>query len=389
MAGETALTMQLASDALKRWYLPGLIYQLNNANPVLSVIERDSESVAGEKAYFALRYGRQGGVGARAENGLLPTPNSRKTKQAATDTKNIFARIQITDKTMKSSRSNRGAFVNLLEADLDDALVDAKDQLSRMLYGDGSGRLANCTAQTSVTTLTVSNVQYLVEGMLIDIMDTTNNVKIASREITNVDDTANTVGISGTAVTTLTTDYLVVTGSYGLELTGFQSVFTPDNTIYGVNRVQNKWFNPSVMAIGGAISETKLQQATDDVEKKAGGQINFYATSYGVRRGYQSLLMGLKRFVDPVKLEAGFEVLTYNGKPFTADKYCQASTLYGLDLSTWKMVQLGDWDWLAEDGAVLSRVADKAVWEATLVKYAELICNKPRGNVKMTGISES
>lgn len=401
MAGENAVTISSASEALKRFYLPGLIYQLNNANPVLSVIERDSESVAGDKAYFALRYGRQGGIAARAETGLLPQPNSRKTKQAATDTKNIFARIQVSDKAMKASRSNRASFVNLLESDLEDCLVDAKDQLSRMVFGDGTGKLAQCTAQGPLSTLTVSSVQYLTEGMQIAIMDVSNAIKVGTdpntgaavggglREITNVDDLANTITLSGAAVTTLATDYIVVNGAYGLELTGFGSVFTPDNTLYGVNRALNKWFNPTVKAVGGAISEVKLQEGTDDVEKKAGGNINFYATTYGVRRSYQGLLLASKRFVDPLKLEGGWEVLSYNGKPFTSDKYCQPGTIYGLDLSTWKFLQMGDWDWLADDGAVLNRVADKAIWEATLVKYGELICNKPRGNFKMTGVTES
>lgn len=398
MAGENAISLQTASEALKRFYLPGLIYQLNNANPLLSVIERDSESVAGDKAYFALRYGRQGGIGARAENGYLPTPNSRKTKQAATDTKNIFARIQITDKAMKASRSSAASFVNLLEADLEDCLTDAKDQLSRMIYGDGTGKLATCTAQGPVNTITVSSVQYLVEGMLVDIMDNTNNVKVGTangaaiaggaREITMVDDVANQITLSGAAVTTLATDYIVSTGSYGLELTGFGAVFTPDNTLYGINRVANKWFNSTNFATVGAISEVALQKGSDDVDKKAGGNINFYATTHGVRRAYQELLLGMKRFMDPLKLEAGYEVLTYNNKPFTADKYCQAGTVYGLDLSTWKMLQLGDWSWIDSDGAVLSRVADKPIWEATLVKYGELVCNKPRGNFKMSGVTE-
>lgn len=401
MAGENAITIQTASDALKRFYLPGLIYQLNNANPVLSVIERDSESVAGDKAYFALRYGRQGGIAARTETGLLPQPNSRKTKQAATDTKNIFARIQISDKSMKASRSSRASFLNLLEADLEDCLVDAKDQLSRMVYGDGSGKLAACTAQTAVTTLVVSSVQYLSEGMLISIIDNANVVKVGTdtttgaaigggaREILVVDDVANSIGISGAAVTTLTSDSIVVNGAANLEITGFGQVFTPDNTLYGVNRAQNKWFNPVVLPTVGAISEVVLQKGTDEVDKKAGGRVNFYATTHGVRRAYQNLLVQYKRFVEPMKLTGGWEVLSYNSQPFVADKYAQAGTIYGLDLSTWKFLQMGDWDWLSDDGSVLNRVADKAIWEATMVKYGELICNKPRANFKMTGVTEA
>lgn len=384
------LNMSSASEALKRWYLPGLQYQLNNANPVLSVLERDRESVAGDKIYMALRYGRQGGIGNRADNGILPTPNSRKTKQAFFDTKNMFARIQITDKTMKASRSNRGAFVSLLEADLEDALTDAKDNLSRQIYGDGTGKIATCTAQTTVTALVLNTTVGLYEGMLIDILDNTNTVKAGgtAREITAVNDSTNTITISGAGITTLATDYIVISGSYNLELSGFGKIFTAGNTYLGVDRSQNPWFEASTIAVGGNIDEVKMQQASDDSERKAGGNINFYATSYGVRRAYQSLLLATKQIVNVMKLEGGWDVLSFNGKPFTADKYCPASTLFALDLSTFRMYELDDFNWIDSDGSVLSRVANQPIWEATLAKYCEIATNKPKANVKMTGITE-
>ncbi len=41
-----------------------------------------------------------------------------------------------------------------------------------------------------------------------------------------------------------------------------------------------------------------------------------------------------------------------------------------------------------KDGAMLSRVADRAAWEATLVKYCDLACQRPRGQFVMKGITE-
>lgn len=382
------LNMTSASEALKIFYLPGLQYQFANANPVLSVMERDSQSVTGLQVSMALRWGRQGGLGNRADDGLLPTPNSRKTKQAKWDTKNIFARIQVSDKTMRASRNDQGAFVQLLEADLEDAMTDGKDMLSRQLYGNSTGVLATCTAQTAVNTLVLNSVQYLAEGQLIDIVDSAGTVKQAGREVLAVDDVANAITIDGGTVTTLGTDQLVISGNYGLELTGFGSVFTPDNTLYGINRNSNKWFNPTVINIGGEISEVVLQKGSDETERKAGGNVNFYASSYGVRRAYQNLLLATKQIVQPMKLEGGWETLAYNGKPFTADKYAPSGTLFGLDLTTWRFYEMLDWQWLDEDGSVLSRVAGRAVWEAILAKYCDIGCRLPKGNFKMTNIIE-
>lgn len=382
------LNLAAAAEALKKWYLPGLQYQLNNSSPIMSVLERDSESVAGEKIVMALRYGRQGGIGNRADDGDMPTPNSRKTKQAIWDTKNIFAQIQISDKTMRSSRSSRGAFVALLEADLEDALVDAKDNMSRQVFGNGLGIMATTAANAATVTLIVNSVQYLAEGMIIDICSSTGVVEVSGREILVVDDIALTIKISGAVVTTDATDIIVISGNYGLELTGLGSVFNTDSTLYGVVRATDKWFNPTVISVAGEISEVKLQQGEDDVDRKAGGKTNFYAASYGVRRAYQNLQLANKQIVDVMELVGGWKTLSYNGKPFTADKYAPAQTLYGLDLSTWRFYQLMDFDWLDEDGAVLSRVSNKAVWGATLARYCDIGCSKPKGNFKMTGITE-
>jgi hypothetical protein len=74
--------------------------------------------------------------------------------------------------------------------------------------------------------------------------------------------------------------------------------------------------------------------------------------------------------------------------PFAVDKYAPNGTLYGLDLSTWALYHIEDWTWLQEDGAVLHRVADRPVWEASLVRYCDLGCSKPKGNFIMSGITE-
>jgi hypothetical protein len=382
------LNMVAASEALKINYLPALRYQLNTANPILSVIDRNSESVVGSEIRMALRYGRQGGVGNRAEDGTLPIPNSRKTKQAKFETKNLFARIQISDKTMKASRSRDGAFVSLLEAELEDAQNDAKDSMARQVFGDGTGKLATFSAATTQNTFTVSNSQYFVEGMYIDVVNLAGTVTQSQREVTAVDDNTSQITLSGSAFTTLATDYAVVFGNLNQELTGFGSVFTTGNTIYGINRATDKWFNPTVKGTVGAISEVGIQKQIDDVDRKAGGKTNFLLSSYGVRRAYQDLLLATKRTTDVMKLKGGYEALTYNGMPFAVDKYAPNGTLYGLDLSTWSLYHIEDWTWLQEDGAVLHRVADRPVWEASLVRYCDLGCSKPKGNFIMTGITE-
>ncbi|MDC6267725.1 phage major capsid protein [Lysinibacillus fusiformis] len=381
--------MKQAQEALKLFYLPGLQFQLNNATPILAVMDRDQKSVVGSEIRMALRYGRHGGIGNRADDGDLPTPRSRQTKQAKWETKNIFGHIQISDKTMRASRGD-GAFVSLLEADLEDALNDAKDDLERQLFGDGSGKMATCGVTTASNEVEVDDTRNFAEGQIVDIVTAASGVVLAGgREILSVNHKGNTITISGAPVTTASTDIVTRAGNFGLELTGLDAIFTPDNTLYGIDRTKNTWFNPTVIDNVGTISEVKIQEAIDEADRRAGGKVNLMATTYGVRRAYQELLLATKRTTDTMKLKGGYDVLLYNDKPLTVSKYAPEGVLYGLDMDTFKLYHIMDWNWLDEDGAILSRVPNKAVWSAILARYMDLGMNKPAGSFKMSGITEA
>lgn len=385
----SVLNMQNAQEALKLFYLPGLQYQLNNAAPILAVMDRDQKSVVGDEIRMALRYGRHGGIGNRTDDGDLPTPRSRQTKQAAWKTKNIFGHIQISDKTMKASRGD-GAFVSLLEADLEDAMNDAKDDIERQLFGDGSGKMATCGTTTASNVVVVDDTKFFAEGQIIDVVTSATGVVLAdNREITSVDHANKTITIKGAAVTTATTDIVTRAGNYGLELTGLDAIFTPDNNLYNINRTQNKWFNPTVIENIGTISEVRIQEAIDEADRRAAGKVNLMATSYGVRRAYQELLLATKRTTDVMKLKGGYSALLYNDTPMTVSKYAPEGVLYGLDMSTFKLYHIMDWSWLDDDGAILSRVPNKAVWSAILARYMDLGMSKPAGSFKMSGITEA
>lgn len=385
MAG--ILNMSQVSEALKLHYLPGLTYQLNESNPLIAIMEKDTKSVSGSEIRMALRYGRHGGIGNRADDGDLPTPNSRKTKQAKWETKNLFAQIQISDKTMRASRGD-GGFAPLLEADLEDAMNDSKDDLERQMFGTNKGTMATTKVNTSTNDIIVDDTRFFFEGQLIDIVTSVGVIVAGEREIVAVDDDARTITISGAATTTDATNIIVRSGNYGLELTGLEQMFTKDNTLYGIDRSKNKWFNPTTFNNVGTISEVAIQKAFDEADRKAGGKPNVLISSFGVRRAYQELLTATKRTVDTMTLKGGYDALLYNNKPFAVSKYAPGGVLYGLDMDTIKMYQIMDYQWLDEDGAILSRVPGKAVWSATLAKYADTGINKPAGSFKMSGITE-
>ncbi len=394
-------TLQVVAEALKEFYLPGLRYQLNDkASPFLAQVEKKTENVVGKEIVMAMRYGRVGGIGNRADDGELPTPNSRKTKQARWETKNLFSRFQITDKTIKASRTSAGAFASLLEQEISDCEADAKLDLSRQALGNGVGTLATVTSVVTggganSQVFTVDTTMYLAEGMIVDLIDvsTTPDAPLANAtgmEVLLVDDENKSVTVkpgASIATSAAVDDYLVVSGNLGKELTGVAAVMSA-GTLYGLSRTTYPWLKAYTKAVNGAISENIIQAAIDRVETKTSSQINFIQCAYDVRRAYIGLLSANKQTVNSLELKGGWKAISYNGIPLVADKYLPNGTMDLLDLNDWAMYQMSDFEWMDADGAVLTRVANKAAYEATLYKYCDLGCQRPAGQARLSGISE-
>ena len=70
------------------------------------------------------------------------------------------------------------------------------------------------------------------------------------------------------------------------------------------------------------------------------------------------------------------------------ERFVDSGAMYFIDTATLKLHQLCDWRFLeTENGNILRQAHDKPVYNATLVKYCDLICNKPNGLARMTGIT--
>jgi hypothetical protein len=384
------LSISTITNALKYWYLDGLRYQLNEkASAFLAQIKRTTEHVEGYKIKAALSYGVTGGIGNRADDAALPTTNPRKFLQAEFDTKNAFARILLTDKTISASKSARGAFITALEHELQAAENDSKRDYSRQIMSDGTGLLATITAVSSdgtVRTCTLDSAKWFYEGMLIDVYTSGGSKDTSEVEVTSVDRDAGTIVFTATHAP-VATDLIYLAGNKDLELTGVKKVMTADNTIYGIDRTSYKWFNPTVKAVNGEISEVKIQEGIDDVEDETGAVVDFLIAEKGVKRSYINLLSSTKQIVNKIDLQGGHRAISFNGLPLIGDRYCTNGELLGLVLDTWKLCEMDDWDWLNQGGEILIRVSGYAKWEASLKKYADLLCNHPRANVRFTGIT--
>ena len=380
------VTLQTAESALKNVYLGVVANQLNTkANPLLAKIKQSTKDVWGKEVRKLAPFGINGGVGAGTEDAGLPISSGNGYVQFVADLKNLYGRIELTDKAIRASASNVGAFVNLLADEMEGLVKASAFNLGRMLYGDGSGVLATVVSEEGKV-VTCDKVNNIIEGMLIDVYTDATKKTTAPIKVEYVDRTNKTFKFSGTATIT-EGDKLYVQGSKDLEISGLGKIFGESDTIYGVSKTEFPWLKPYVSTTSSEISDILIQQAVDFLDMNNDSQINFIACSSVVRRAYQEYLGAYRRNIDIVELDGGFKTISHNGIPVVADRFVDDDTMYLLNTNDFTLHQLCDWQWLeGEDGRILKQNQGYPTYSATLVKYAELICDKPCGQAKISGI---
>ena len=385
------VTISTADKALKTFYLGVLADQLNvGVNPLLAKIGQTSADVWGKEVKKLAPYGINGGVGSGEENDNLPQSGGNNYAQFTLTLKNLFGKIELSDKAIRASQNNAGAFVNLLNAEMDGLLKASKFNFGRMLYGDGSGLLATTVTNTTgaKNKIQVDDIKGLIEGMTVDVYSSAGvkDANISGGRITSIDRENKIVTLSQSAQSALGAGCKVyVQGSKGNEITGLEAIFGNSEYIYGLKRSDYSFLKPYTKTIARAVSVGAIQDAIDAVEETSGGAIDFIVASYKMRKQYVDALCKNRTNIDYLTLDGGYKALSYSGIPFVADRFVGDNDMYLLNSQDFKLHQLCDWRWLeGEGGTVLHQVAGKACYSATLVTYADLLCERPMGQAKLT-----
>ncbi len=385
------VTLTTAQNALKTVYLGVLANQLNTkANPLLGKIKQTSADVWGKEIRKLAPFGINGGIGAGSEDGALPSAAGNNYVQFVSTLKNLYGTIEISDKAIRASANDAGAFVNLLNAEMEGLIAASSFNLGRMLYGDGSGELTT-VASVSGDTITLSSVKNLIEGLVVDVYASGSLVTgLKGIRVKTINRSTKVVTFDGATGTFVANQKLYVQGSKDQELTGLGKIFSSSETLYGVTRSTNLWLSPYTQTDAGEISDSMIQTAIDFLDEVSGSEVDFITCSADVKRAYQQYLGSYRRNIDIMELQGGYKALTYNGIPVVSDRFIPSDTMYILNSKDFVLHQLCDWKWLeGEDGKIIKQKYGYPTYSATLVKYADLICNKPSGQAKITGISST
>lgn len=389
------VTMETADNALKSFYLDAVTEALDmKANPLLAQFQRSTSDVVGKDVKKLVKCGVNGGISAGSETGDLPAAASGDRIQLTATLKNLYGTIEISDKAIRASANNEGAFVNLLNDEMQSLVKSASFNFGRMLYGDGTGYLSSVVTIGDNNTLTMSDVRGLAEGMYVDFASVAGTLveDALGYKIVKIDRETKAVKFNGPydlADCISLGAKMYLHNSKGYELTGLKAIFG-DGELYGVDRSAASMMKPYVKTDVGEISESVIQKAMDMIEENSGSAVNFIVCSWGVKRALAEYFRKFNVVLPTIAFEGGFKAVSFNGIPVIADRFCPAGTMYLLNTDNFKIHQLCDWKWLeGEDGRILKQIPGKPVYTATLVKYAELMCDRPSGQGMLSGITEA
>lgn len=293
------ISLESAERALKDVYLGVLSNQLdNNICPILGTIKKTTSDVWGKE--------------------IRKIPNwqgyDHEYPTMKLDVVSIMGKIELTDKAIRCSQNSAGAFVNLLNDEMELMLREITKNIKDAFY---------------------SNTDPFIH--------------IDGKEIQN---------------------------PYHIELCAIKEIFSNSQFLYGLERAKYKELNPLTKEIK-TLNPYEIQEIIDNHND----QIDFMICSPRTKRKY---LEGKINSIIEIKEMDDFKLMLFNNYiPIVTHPDIEDDVIYFIDSGDFKFHQLCDWQWLDCDGKVLKQNPTKPVYEATLVKYGNIICENPYKQIKI------
>lgn len=418
------MTTSTQVDAILRDDYKSYRENLNNKAYLLAQIGNKKDTVRGRIARHAIHTGRSGAIGARREGVALPTADRQRHATVPVPVRWMTGRIQLTVQLMRMATGDPGSFVDALESEME-IQNDAMRDVNRQLHGTSNGVMATCGTTSSSTTvqLLASNtnatkMRHFYVGRYVDIGTVADPDAVAgSRQITAVDTANLTITISGAAVSTTSGTHFVFNANSGgasdnsgaqddgqSELTGLQTIAGSTSAVlHTVDPSSTPVWKPQVDSNSGTnrpFSETKLDLMIMNNMVESGASVSALISNAGCFVGAKAVLSAYQRNIDTMEFKGGYKGIKWSTPGIAgidgadigwmADYDCVANTIYGINFDALVCHQIEEgWNWMDEDGAILSRVADQLAYEAVLYTSMELACVQRNAHFAYQDVTEA
>ncbi len=383
------VNIKTAEKLLKDYYLDVVREQFDTGvNAFYSMIEKTTENVYGNTVKKAVLLDNGNHiVPVKNDDDAINQAGSAKYATLTTTLKNLYGTIEISDKALRTSQNSEGSIVNLLNLEMENLLNNAKKDFGNMLFSGSVYAVAKIVKKIDDETYVVDDSSKIKVGDELYGYSTSRDIEpygIISFKVGSVNTGTNTISLIPDHVSEIGFDvgFILAYDSKNNQkcLTGLLNIFDPAYSLYGVNVEAkiNEWIKPTKVELSEKLTVEDIQEMIDTIEERSGDIPNIIICSWKARRIMQKLFAEKNISLENTVLDGGYKAISYNGIPIVVDKYCAQDEIYFLNTEYFKLCQLCDWEWLEDDkGSILRQVPNKAVFTATLVKYADLLCEKP------------
>ncbi len=367
-----AYTMSTAGPVLKEAFDNNVVNAISKRNTFFSwFIKRVEKGDINTRGYlFSLKTQRNQGYGsltAAQEGGLLPRAGAPVRRKVRADYRDHFLSGELTGRVQDTE--TKQALLALAK----DSMSDAEESFTTFqdfyLFGNGSGALAVTTTAYNggtPTLLTFALAQATPYGSMMlqpsqrimfhnptTFAQRTGGAVLVSTVISK-DNTTDVVTFDAVPTDVIIGDIAVIEDTVNRETQGLDYHVGNNGTTWlvdaetgvAINRAANPWTSANVTdAAAAALSPDKLDTLALQASNQGGdGQIDWdqVMVSHLVQQNqYRKLGYALTRTVQASgnsKLDLGFASVSHNGMEWRTSSHCQADRIYGLALSSWKML---------------------------------------------------
>lgn len=359
-------TLASVTNILKEVIEPGIEDQIQSRTKTISRVKKTTDGVVddvgGKYVRFAIRTGRNHGIGARQENEALPAAQQNLYETGQLNLSYQYGSISLTGQVLGLADTNEQAFANELNNEITGLKEGLAKDSNRQVYGTSIGKLGTTNALGTTTTGVFSDAEaiYFEVGMVFDNYSSADALLDSNLKITNISSTAGTTTVTfspAAAVAVASGNYFVRQGSRAREIVGFRDIVQNTGTLYNINGATVPSWRASVDDPGSAraLSEGIMITMADQIYTN-GSNTSVIFCSLGVRRSYFNLLSQLRRVTNTTEFTGGFKGLAFTTDegdiPVVHDVDCPRNSMYFMNEKQLRVYQLKDWSWMEKDGSM-------------------------------------
>jgi hypothetical protein len=427
MAGATIAAIEKALHDEFSTYCSDLLNDEVRAWKMMTEAQEGEWDGSGTNWVESIRIGRNYGFKATAELGQIPRAGNQSYERWTVPMKYVHGAIRLSIQAIKHGRG-KGAFVNILQSEIEGMGEDMLWNANRMSWGWGKGILARVDGDIGgggTVTIPVKDpggvvslaggadlngARFLRPNMVLAFHAAApaNNTPLAVRTVATVNAAGTQITVDANLDNTTAPDEGVITmgvsqngvleGSWDLEPMGLFGLIddgTYVETLHGLSRTTFPILKCNTIANSGDFDEMVLHRLEDMCDEASGSAPDTLVAHNSVHRQYITWTLEDKRFTgaDAKRPDAGIVgggpkgELQWGGKTIMKERFAPYFHLLGINKDVLRRLPMVDGEWADEDGAILRNEPGTDVWGAFYRMFVNCYTRKVNCHYRLGGIN--